>query len=143
LNIAAAANPIRATLYVLRDITLASFLVKAASSIASLESIDYYGLITSFRAKLVLRISLWVIYWFLQGLVFAGIFCLGEHAVIWMLSYTRTVSGHDAGHGSLYEHRYTNNLVGFLLHTVYFNHMSLDGIKVPCSSCSSLTSLGK
>lgn len=124
LNIAAAANSIRATLYVLRDITLATFLVKAASSIAFLESIDYYGLITSSRAKLVLRIGLWVIYWFLQGLVFAGIFCLGEHAVIWMLSYTGQVSGHDAGHGSLYKHKCTNNLVGILLHTVCFNHIS-------------------
>lgn len=94
-------DPTRATLYVLRDITLASFLFKAASSITYLEGIDYYGLITSSRAKLVLRISLWAIYWFLQGLVFAGIFCLG----------------HDAGHGSLYKHRYMNNLVGFLLHT--------------------------
>jgi len=118
LNIVAAANPIRATFYVLRDITLASFLARAASSIAFLESVDYCGLITSSRAKLVLRISLWSIYWFLQGLVFAGIFCLGGHAVIWMLSYTDLVSGHDAGHGSLYEHKYTNNLVGFLLHTV-------------------------
>lgn len=94
-------NPTRATLYVVRDITLASFLFKAASSIAYWESIDYYGLVTSSRVKLTLRVSLWMSYWILQGLVFAGIFCLG----------------HDAGHGSLYKHKPLNNLVGFLLHT--------------------------
>ncbi|KXN84107.1 Delta(12) fatty acid desaturase, partial [Leucoagaricus sp. SymC.cos] len=94
-------NPVRATLYVVRDITISSFLFKVASSIAYWESIDYYGLITSPPIKVAFRAGLWVSYWCLQGLLFAGMFCLG----------------HDAGHGSLYNQKFLNNLVGFLLHT--------------------------
>lgn len=71
------ANPTRATLYVVRDITFAATLLKAASSIPYWESIDYYGLITSNQVKLWLRVGLWISYWILQGMVFAGIFCLG------------------------------------------------------------------
>ncbi|KAF9444644.1 hypothetical protein P691DRAFT_326692 [Macrolepiota fuliginosa MF-IS2] len=94
-------DPSRAMLYVVRDITLASFLFKAASSITHWESLDYCGFITSPRAKILLRVGLWTAYWVLQGLVFAGIFCLG----------------HDAGHGSLFKQKYLNNTVGFILHT--------------------------
>lgn len=38
----------------------------------------------------------------MQGMAMAGIFCLG----------------HDAGHGSLYNSKLLNNIVGFVLHTV-------------------------
>ncbi|KAF7761477.1 hypothetical protein Agabi119p4_9469 [Agaricus bisporus var. burnettii] len=94
-------KPLRAFLFVFRDITLAAFLYKAAASIPYWEALNYYGFVTSPTAKGILRFCLWAAYWVLQGLVFAGIFCLG----------------HDAGHGSLFKQKSLNNLVGFLFHT--------------------------
>ncbi|PBL01022.1 hypothetical protein ARMGADRAFT_1043115 [Armillaria gallica] len=83
-------NPVLATLYVLRDISFTLLLFKLASHISDIQ------------AGLFVRSFLWLAYWWVQGLVWAGIFCLG----------------HDAGHGTLYRSTWMNNLVGFVLHTV-------------------------
>ncbi|PBK77234.1 hypothetical protein ARMSODRAFT_268585 [Armillaria solidipes] len=82
-------NPVLATLYVLRDISFTLLLFKLASRISDIE------------AGVLVRSFLWLAYWWVQGLVWAGIFCLG----------------HDAGHGTLYRSTRMNNLVGFVLHT--------------------------
>ncbi|SJL05747.1 related to Delta(12) fatty acid desaturase [Armillaria ostoyae] len=82
-------NPVLATLYVLRDICFTILLFKLASCISDIE------------AGILVRVFLWLAYWWVQGLVWAGIFCLG----------------HDAGHGTLYRSTRMNNLVGFVLHT--------------------------
>ncbi|KAG6834999.1 hypothetical protein H0H93_005702 [Arthromyces matolae] len=52
--------------------------------------------------KTLLKTALWGTYYWVQGMVWAGIFCLG----------------HDAGHGTLFENNRVNNVVGFVLHTV-------------------------
>ncbi len=46
--------------------------------------------------------GLWALYWFWQGIVLAGWWCLA----------------HEAGHGSLSNYAFVNHVVGFSLHTV-------------------------
>ncbi|EPQ57061.1 delta-12 fatty acid desaturase protein [Gloeophyllum trabeum ATCC 11539] len=50
---------------------------------------------------LALRATLWVCYWFWQGVLFAGFWCLA----------------HEAGHGTMSPHKAVNSLLGFTLHT--------------------------
>lgn len=52
--------------------------------------------------------SLWALYFHAQGVVFAGLWCLG----------------HEAGHGTLSPHSAINHALGFVLHTV--SHSYLD-----------------
>ncbi|KAK0465151.1 fatty acid desaturase-domain-containing protein [Desarmillaria tabescens] len=89
-------NPVLATLYVLRDISFTLLLFKLASRISDVEAY-----LTSPVLGILVKSFLWLAYWWVQGLVWAGIFCLG----------------HDAGHGTLYRSTRVNNLVGFVLHT--------------------------
>ncbi|KAG7450490.1 uncharacterized protein BT62DRAFT_978594 [Guyanagaster necrorhizus] len=89
-------NPVLATMYVLRDISFTLLLFKLASCIGETE-----GYIASPVFRILVKSLLWLAYWWVQGLVWAGIFCLG----------------HDAGHGTLYRSTRTNNIVGFVLHT--------------------------
>ncbi|KAK0208332.1 fatty acid desaturase-domain-containing protein [Desarmillaria ectypa] len=89
-------NPVLATMYVLRDISFTLLLFKLASHIGDIEAY-----ITSPVLGTLVKSFLWLAYWWVQGLVWAGIFCLG----------------HDAGHGTLYRSTRMNNLVGFVLHT--------------------------
>ena len=46
--------------------------------------------------------GLWSLYWFWQGIILAGWWCLA----------------HEAGHGSLSNYAFVNHVIGFLLHTV-------------------------
>lgn len=94
-------NHTKATLYVLRDITFTLFLYRFAYCITPWAASDFGGHITSSWQKAIVKSSLWMFYWWFQGLVGAGIFCLG----------------HDAGHTSLYSDNKINNAVGFVLHT--------------------------
>ncbi|KAF8220067.1 hypothetical protein L208DRAFT_1455665 [Tricholoma matsutake] len=94
-------NATMGVLYVLRDITFAALLFKLASCITPLAEQDFAGYVTSGWQKAVLKSALWLSYWWVQGMVFAGIFCLG----------------HDAGHATLFEDNRINNTVGFILHT--------------------------
>ena len=77
-------RPIKSTFYIIRDIFLAFILFRFALYI------DLNSLYV-----------LWPVYWWFQGLVGAGIFCLG----------------HDAGHHSLYNSSLLNDSIGFILHT--------------------------
>ncbi|KAF9511437.1 hypothetical protein BS47DRAFT_1318887 [Hydnum rufescens UP504] len=52
-------------------------------------------------AVFTIKWTLWATYWWFQGLVGGGIFCLG----------------HDAGHGSLSDYKQVNHTVGFIAHT--------------------------
>jgi omega-6 fatty acid desaturase (delta-12 desaturase) len=90
----------RAALYVVRDVIFAAFLYKLAYQITPLVESDFHGYVTGGLQKTVLKSFLWLTYWWTQGMVNAGIFCLG----------------HDAGHTSLFENNKINNTVGFLLH---------------------------
>ena len=46
--------------------------------------------------------GLWSLYWFWQGIILAGWWCLA----------------HEAGHGSISNYAFVNHVIGFLLHTV-------------------------
>lgn len=94
-------DPIKAVAYVLRDITFTLLLFRFASMIGPWAETDFGGYVTSGWHKTLVKSSLWLTYWWIQGLVWAGIFCLG----------------HDAGHGTLFESSKVNNTVGFVLHT--------------------------
>ncbi|KAF9475735.1 hypothetical protein BDN70DRAFT_221382 [Pholiota conissans] len=94
-------NEPRAALYVVRDIVFTLFLYKFATSITPWAATDFGGYVTGDVQKTAVKAALWLSYWWVQGMVNAGIFCLG----------------HDAGHTSMFENNAINNTVGFLLHT--------------------------
>ncbi|KAG5724863.1 Delta(12) fatty acid desaturase [Termitomyces sp. T112] len=94
-------DPIKAAAYVARDITFTLLLFKLASLIGPWADTDFSGFVTSGWNKALLKTALWCSYYWIQGMVWAGIFCLG----------------HDAGHGTLFEDNRINNVVGFVLHT--------------------------
>ncbi|KAL1748785.1 fatty acid desaturase-domain-containing protein [Schizophyllum fasciatum] len=94
-------NSWKGAFYVLRDISLSVLLLSIASHIAPLADSDFGGHIVSPLMKQLMKAALWSLYWWFQGLTWAGIFCLG----------------HDAGHGTLFSSSTVNNAVGFVLHT--------------------------
>ncbi|KAK0478816.1 delta-12 fatty acid desaturase [Armillaria novae-zelandiae] len=73
--------------YVARDVVCALILYRLSSFIP--------------LAPAVLRFPLWAAYWWCQGIVLAGWWCLA----------------HEAGHGTISEHSWVNHAVGFTLHT--------------------------
>ncbi|KAF9459136.1 fatty acid desaturase-domain-containing protein [Collybia nuda] len=87
--------------YVCRDITFTLLLFKLASMIGPGYESDFGGYVTGPWQKSLVKTSMWLMYYWLQSLVWAGIFCLG----------------HDAGHGTLFTNNKANNIVGFILHT--------------------------
>ncbi|KZV76590.1 delta-12 fatty acid desaturase protein [Peniophora sp. CONT] len=96
-------QPLRATAYVIRDVTFSlAFFVLATriSSTAQLAAV-WTG---SEWLRSVAKVALWGAYWWFQGLLWAGIFCLGECFIL-------------AGHGSLFHSTSVNNTVGFTLHS--------------------------
>ncbi|KAF8192985.1 fatty acid desaturase-domain-containing protein [Pholiota molesta] len=94
-------NEPRAALYIVRDIVFTLFLYKFATSITPWAATDFGGYVTGNPQKTAVKTALWLSYWWVQGMVNAGIFCLG----------------HDAGHTSMFENNVVNNIVGFFLHT--------------------------
>ncbi|KAF9044726.1 hypothetical protein BDZ89DRAFT_1058819 [Hymenopellis radicata] len=94
-------NAFIASAYVLRDVLLALFFFRFAMSIDTWDNANFGGHVTSALVKRLFKTALWLVYWWFQGLVGAGLFCLG----------------HDAGHGTLFNSKAANNLVGFILHT--------------------------
>lgn len=95
-------SPSRSLSYVIRDLTMAVALVKAATYIGPLAESNFGGLLNAGWQTSLAKTALWMTYWWFMGLVGAGIFCLG----------------HDAGHGSLFPSTKVNNTVGFFLHSV-------------------------
>ena len=69
----------------------------------------------------IVQCILWPIYWFFQGLTFAGFWCISRYPP---MSYVRSAdsramfSGHEAGHGSLSSYDWVNHVIGYTLHTV-------------------------
>ena len=112
-------DPIKAAAYVARDITFTLLLLKLASLIGPWADTDFSGFVTSGWNKALLKVILWCTYYWIQGMVWAGIFCLGM-TVLFGLSWRQLLimTGHDAGHGTLFEDNRINNVVGFILHTV-------------------------
>ncbi|KAG5644348.1 hypothetical protein DXG03_008645 [Asterophora parasitica] len=94
-------NSPKAAAYVLRDVAFTLILFKFASMIDLWAEGNFGGYVAPGLPKTLVRSALWIAYHGFQGLVWAGIFCLG----------------HDAGHGTLFESKRLNNIVGFVLHT--------------------------
>ncbi|KAL1718948.1 fatty acid desaturase-domain-containing protein [Schizophyllum commune] len=94
-------NQWKGALYVSRDIALSLLLLSVASHIKPWSDSDFGGHIHAPLMKKFISASLWLFYWWFQGLTWAGIFCLG----------------HDAGHGTLFNSSKVNNAVGFVLHS--------------------------
>ncbi|KJA16240.1 hypothetical protein HYPSUDRAFT_207206 [Hypholoma sublateritium FD-334 SS-4] len=94
-------NTLKALGYVLRDVICAITIYKLGGMIdAFAEYLIADCGISSTVAPLV-RWGLWALYWFWQGIILAGWWCLA----------------HEAGHGTLSNHAFVNHVVGFLLHT--------------------------
>lgn len=94
-------NGWKALAYIARDVTFTIILLVFASRISPWSEGNFGGFIQPGWAHRLVAASLWLAYWFFQGFVWAGIFCLG----------------HDAGHGTLFNHKFLNNTFGFLLHS--------------------------
>ncbi|KAG6917775.1 hypothetical protein DXG01_001180 [Tephrocybe rancida] len=108
-------DPVKAAAYVARDITFTLLLFKLASLIGPWAETDFSGYVTSGSNKVLAKAALWGAYYWIQGMVWAGIFCLG----------------HDAGHGTLFDNNKINNVVGFVLHTKATASMERDENYVP------------
>jgi omega-6 fatty acid desaturase (delta-12 desaturase) len=63
---------------VIRDIVFSLVLYKFAASITPLAQSDFGGFVTGGWQKTAVKSAMWMSYWWFQGLVMAGIFCLGE-----------------------------------------------------------------
>ncbi|KAI0076538.1 hypothetical protein K474DRAFT_1597790 [Panus rudis PR-1116 ss-1] len=97
------ADPLTSLGYIFRDILFCVTLFFFASSIDSLARSGLGGWIplsAPWQVKL-LETGLWLTYWWWQGLVFAGFFCIA----------------HELGHGTLFKSWYANNIPGFLIDT--------------------------
>lgn len=90
----------KAALYISRDVFFAVLFYILAGYIQPLCAYLAYPPV----ATAIIRWSLWVAYWYWQGIVLAGWWCLG----------------HEAGHGTLSQYSAVNHVVGFTLHTFLF-----------------------
>ncbi|KAF9041637.1 fatty acid desaturase-domain-containing protein [Panaeolus papilionaceus] len=98
-------NQLKAAYYVARDVALAALLYRFASSITPWASTDFGGFVPSPLKKILVKSSMWLLYWWFQGL----------ESSTWML--TRSCTGHDAGHTSLFNSNIINDTIGFILHS--------------------------
>ncbi|KAI0330272.1 hypothetical protein GY45DRAFT_1370848 [Cubamyces sp. BRFM 1775] len=96
-------DPLRSTGYVLRDVFFCLLFFAFGASIERLVSSSFGGLVplsAPWQVSLA-RSTLWLIYWWWQGIAFASFFCIA----------------HELGHGTLYHSWWANNILGFLLDT--------------------------
>ncbi|KAL7284144.1 hypothetical protein ACG7TL_001425 [Trametes sanguinea] len=96
-------DPLRSTGYVLRDVFFCVLFFAFGASIERLVSTSFGGFVPlSAPWQIALaRTTLWLIYWWWQGIAFASFFCIA----------------HELGHGTLYQSWWANNILGFLLDT--------------------------
>ncbi len=95
-------NTFKALGYVFRDVICAVVIYKLGGMIDTLAEYLIADCGLSSRVVPLVKWGLWSLYWFWQGIILAGWWCLA----------------HEAGHGSLSNYTFVNHVVGFLLHTV-------------------------
>ncbi|KAF8638486.1 hypothetical protein AX17_002174 [Amanita inopinata Kibby_2008] len=88
-------------LYLARDLCMAAFAWKAAMRAESFCTSQVIRQTwTPFVAELA-RWTMWLVYWWFQGLIFTG---------IWVI-------GHECGHGAFSDNKLVNDTIGFITHT--------------------------
>jgi len=94
-------STLRTAYYTARDIFFAVLVYKLGTFIDPVSTllVSKYGYNPVVAS--VVKWSLWALYWYWEGVILAGWWCLG----------------HEAGHGSLTPHNWLNNALGFVLHT--------------------------
>ncbi|KAJ7765382.1 delta-12 fatty acid desaturase [Mycena maculata] len=94
-------NTAKGCFYVARDLLCAFVIYKLAWLIdsSSLILAERLGLPSS--ASVLIKWPLWICYWYAQGIILAGWWCMA----------------HEAGHGTLSNHKWINHVVGFSLHS--------------------------
>ncbi|KZT22919.1 hypothetical protein NEOLEDRAFT_1180500 [Neolentinus lepideus HHB14362 ss-1] len=91
----------RAFLYLIRDLLMAAVVWKLGLQIdAAFMRPDIMSALTPSGAE-VTRWLAWLAYWWVQGLIFTG---------IWVI-------GHECGHGAFSGHKWVNDIIGFTTHT--------------------------
>ena len=95
-------STIKGLSYVARDIACAFLVYRLGWKIEPSVNYALEQLGVPSYLGLVLKWSLWGLYWHLQGVILAGWWCLA----------------HEAGHGTISRHTWINHCVGFILHTV-------------------------
>ncbi|CCM07159.1 uncharacterized protein FIBRA_09497 [Fibroporia radiculosa] len=110
-------NLLTSTYYCVRDIGCCIILFCFASAIECIVD-DYISLIVGGEVKLM-KITLWVVYWWWQGLVFASFFFLGHEVQLYASVCTCgfAYAFNKLGHQGLYESQYVNDTLGFLFHS--------------------------
>lgn len=95
-------NTLKAIGYVLRDILCAVAVYKLGWVIDpfSRTLVESFGL--SSNIGTFVKWFAWALYWYCQGIILAGWWCMA----------------HEAGHGTLSSYSWINHLIGFTLHTV-------------------------
>lgn len=85
--------------YVFRDIFFAVLVFKLGLMIEpfSMSMVD-----RSLTVGVVSKWCFWTLYWYCQGIILGGWWCLA----------------HEAGHGNISSYKWVNNLIGYTLHTV-------------------------
>ncbi|KAJ7504425.1 delta-12 fatty acid desaturase [Mycena galericulata] len=94
-------NTARGCLYVARDLICAFVVYKLGWLIDSSSStlVPRFGI--PLIASVLIKWVLWILYWYAQGIILAGWWCMA----------------HEAGHGTLSNHNWINHVVGFSLHS--------------------------
>ena len=95
-------NTLKALGYLLRDVLCAVVVYKLGWMIDPFSR----SLVEGFRLAPVVGTFVnwfsWALYWYCQGIILAGWWCMA----------------HEAGHGTLSSYSWVNHLIGFTLHTV-------------------------
>ncbi|GJE99111.1 delta fatty acid desaturase [Phanerochaete sordida] len=97
----------RAMSYLARDVAMAVALWISALRIDSICAYARETRVFPFDnawGPLILKCSLWLVYWWFQGLVFMG---------LWVI-------GHECGHGGFSDHQWISDVVGYAIHTSMF-----------------------
>jgi omega-6 fatty acid desaturase (delta-12 desaturase) len=98
-------NTARSLFYVARDVLFAVTLYKLGWLIDPFAHLLVNDFGVSSAIGSTVKWLLWAFYWYWQGLVLTGWWCLS----------------HEAGHGTLSPYNWVNHLIGFSMHTVVFS----------------------
>ncbi|TCD62129.1 hypothetical protein EIP91_007304 [Steccherinum ochraceum] len=94
-------NAFLSSSYIVRDVGMCAALFLFAAHIPTISQTLANVIRVPADNEWLVRASLWLSYWWWQGIVFAGFFCIA----------------HELGHHALFDSWYANNIPGFLLHS--------------------------